>query len=162
METLHNKTLPDWTISVFPDGKFDQLRKLSFIHDTLYEEMKKLKAGPFLSEIVSHYKNLTSQERKLETLKKMFLYSAHDITLTCILTGLGLYNNQPPPYTSMLIFNLFDQDGMKVGISYRNNTDTSPYNLTLPGCDFLCPLERFMQITRKLWAVQWEEDCKVV
>ena len=162
VETFHNKTLPEWTKSVFPQGKFDQLRKLSFIHDTYNDEMKKLKAGPFLAEIVSHYKNLTSQEKKPENLKKVYLYSVHDISITRVLNSLELYNNLPPPYASMIIFNLVDQGGMKVGISYRNNTDTTPYSLALPGCDLLCPLEKFIKITKKLWAGQWEEDCKVV
>ena len=154
--------MPDWTKSVFPGGKFDQLRKLSFTHDTYSDELKKLKAGPFISEVITHYKDFISPVKNTEILKKMYLYSAHDISLTRVMTSLGVYNNQPPPYTSILIFNLLDQNGLKVGITFRNNTSSIPYSLTLPGCDLFCPLDQFMEITRQLWTLNREQDCKIV
>ena len=67
----------------------------------------------------------------------MYMYSAHDISLTRVLTTMGIYNDRPPPYASMLIFSLLDQDGWKVSISYRNDTTSQPHSLTRPGCQQL-------------------------
>ena len=64
VETLHNKTLPAWTQDIFPGGKFDQLRRLSFSQDTADQELKKLKAGPFLSELVYHYDSTDAESNK--------------------------------------------------------------------------------------------------
>ena len=156
VESIHNKTLPEWTLSVFPGGKFDQLQKLSFIHDTFNEELKKLKAGPFLNELLSHYADFAANE----TLHRVHMYSAHDISITRVLHSLGVYNGYPPPYASMLMFQLIDQDGLKVLLSYRNDTSIQPYNIIIPGCSNLCPLEMFKELTETVRPQDWLEECK--
>ena len=153
--------IPAQTPEVFPGGKFDQLRKLSFVHDTFNDELKKLKAGPFLNELISHYSSLVSGDTRSTSPKKVYIYSAHVISHTRVLTTLGVYNDHPPPYASMLIFSLLDQDGWKVSISYRNDTASHPHSLTLPGCQQLCPLERFEEITREFRPQEWAEECKI-
>ena len=42
VESENNKTLPGWTNSVFPGGKFEQLRNLDFKTDSFDDEMKNL------------------------------------------------------------------------------------------------------------------------
>ena len=78
VETNYNKTLPDWTKSVFPGGKFDQLRKLSFTHDTYSDELKKLKAGPFISEVITHYKDFISPVKNTDILMKIIFFDYDD------------------------------------------------------------------------------------
>ena len=36
-----------------------------------------------------------------------------------------------------------------------------PYPLTLPGCDTLCPLEKFKELTRSLVPEDWSEECSL-
>ena len=47
--------------------------------------------------------------------KKLYMYSGHDTTVAPILHTLGIFNGFAPPYSSMIIFELFEQDGLQVG-----------------------------------------------
>ena len=162
VETIHNKTLPEWTLSVFPGGKFDQLQKLSFIHDTFNDELKKLKAGTFINELVAHYSNFDLNTVNQMHTKKMFMYSAHDISIVRVLNTLGVYEGNVPPYSSTVMFELIDQDGLKVAISYRNETSREPYDLIIPGCEKLCPLELFKELTKAVRPGDWQNECKQI
>ena len=91
----------------------------------------------------------------------MFLYAAHDDTVAMVMDTLGIFNGIAPPYCSTLIVELLDREGLKeivcpilfsdkqlnenvqVQFSYRNDSSLEPHPLTLPGCNQLCPLERF-------------------
>ena len=89
------------------------------------------------------------------------MYSGHDTTVAPILHTLDIFNGIAPPYCSMIIFELFEQEGLQVNdnmlsfcllqskpfswqvkISYKNTTDIA-FPLILPGCTELCPLEQF-------------------
>ena len=87
------------------------------------------------------------------------MYSGHDTTVAPILHTLDIFNGIAPPYCSMIIFELFEQEGLQVNvivfsywnftrslwqvkISYKNTTETV-FPLILPGCTELCPLEQF-------------------
>ena len=158
VESIHNKTLPSWTESVFPGGKFDQLRRLSFIVDTFNDELKRLKAGPFYSELLSHYQ--AQANGNLTKLPKMLMYSAHDITLVRLMNSLGVYNNQPPPYSSMLIFALHKEGKQfMVSLSLRNSTTSPPYPLIVPGCHLKCPLENFRNVVMDVTTDDLDNEC---
>ena len=115
--------------------------------------MKRLKGGPFLQLLVDHFTSLQEGEE----VKKLYMYSGHDTTVAPILHTLGIFNGIAPPYSSMIIFELFEQDGLQVEditcvfvnhawqvkISYKNTTDTA-FPLFLPGCTELCPLKEFI------------------
>ena len=60
-----------------------------------------------------------------------------------ILHTLGVFNGLAPPYASAILVELLDTNGLHVKISYRNDSSQAPYPLTIPGCDHLCPLEKF-------------------
>ena len=47
--------------------------------------------------------------------KKLYMYSGHDTTVAPILHTLGIFNGFAPPYSSMIIFELFEQEGLQVG-----------------------------------------------
>jgi hypothetical protein len=116
--------------------------------------MKRLKGGPFLQLLVDHYTNLQQGEE----VKKLYMYSGHDTTVAPILHTLDIFNGIAPPYCSMIIFELFEQEGLQVKISYKNTTDTA-FPLVLPGCTELCPLEQFKALTSKLRPTNVKEEC---
>ena len=79
IESENNMTLPDWTKSIFPgDGTFKRLRDLSFTVDTLTDELKRLKGGPLIKEmiqhfdVISHTRNISSEKYKLFSYKVSF------------------------------------------------------------------------------------------
>jgi hypothetical protein len=44
---------------------------------------------------------------------------------------------------------------------YRNSTTREPYNLAVPGCDAVCPLEKFVELLQPVIPVRWEKECKM-
>merc|ERR1719239_1666679 len=58
----------------------------------------------------------------------------------------------------MIIFELFEQDGLQVKISYKNTTDTA-FPFFLPGCTELCPLKEFIALTSKMRPKSVKEEC---
>lgn len=149
IESENNFTLPAWTRSVFPGQQFKQLRDLSFTVDTLTQELKRLKGGPLVKEMLSHWDQL--QAGTLDPEMKVFMYSGHDTTVAPLLHTLGVFNTIAPPYASLVLVELLDRGaGPLVKVSYRNDSSLPPFPLTLPGCDHLCPLEQFRQLTRPI------------
>ena len=178
IESEFNLTLPAWTDQVFSvksmerfhvfnsikyslsDGTFKDLRDLSFTVDTLTEELRRLKGGPLVKEMIQHFDAFatstdTSNEMYTNPCKtsillatfiisrKVYIYSGHDTTVAPILHTLGVFNGLAPPYASAILVELLDTNGLHVKISYRNDSSPSPYPLTIPGCDHLCPLDKF-------------------
>lgn len=43
----------------------------------------------------------------------------------------------------------------------RNSTKHEPHPLTIPGCDFACPLDKFMDIMKPLIMSndEWKKEC---
>lgn len=129
-------------VSTFSGGKFQELRDLSFTVDTFNHEMKRLKGGPFVKEMVEHFDSVATNTLDPSN-RKMFMYSAHDTTVAPVLHTLGVFNMIAPPYASMVVVELLDRAGLVVRVSYKNDSSEDPYVLTIPGCDQLCPLPKF-------------------
>lgn len=47
-----------------------------------------------------------------------------------------------------------------VQISYKNST-MEPILMTLPGCNILCPLDKFINLTRNAVPEDWERECLI-
>jgi lysosomal acid phosphatase len=160
IESIFNKTLPEWTKNIFPGGKFEELRDLSFTVDTFNHELKRLKGGPFVKEVVEHFDQFESNTLDPPN-RKMFMYSGHDTTVAPILHTLGVFDIKAPPFASTVIIELFDRSGLFVQVSYKNTTDLPPTILTLPGCEALCPLSMFKELTESVRPVDVKVECGV-
>jgi len=158
IESKYGMDLPQWTNEVFPGGKFKELRDLSFTVDTFDHEMKRLKGGPFVKEMVEHFDSVANNTLSPSN-RKMFMYSAHDTTVAPVLHTLGVFNMIAPPYASMVIVELLNRDGLVVRVSYKNDTSEDPYVLTIPGCEKLCPLAKFKDLTYSIRPVDWRAEC---
>jgi len=158
IESIYGMELPDWTKKVYPGGKFKELRDLSFTVDTFNHEMKRLKGGPFVKEMVEHFDSVATHTMEPSN-RKMFMYSAHDTTVAPVLHTLGVFNMIAPPYASMVVVELLDRAGLVVRVSYKNDSSVDPYVLTIPGCDQLCPLSKFKDLTYSVRPEDWREEC---
>ncbi|XP_059474786.1 prostatic acid phosphatase-like isoform X2 [Neocloeon triangulifer] len=160
IENLKNMELPNWTKKVFPDRMKD-LAAISFSLNAYTEEMKRLKGGPLVGEIVQHMKQ--KKEKTLTPNRKLFLYSAHDTTVANILMTLGIFDTQIPAYTSSIILELHKLPAEKYAVSilFKNETKREPYKLTLPGCSFRCPLDDFVKLTASMIPEDWMAECQL-
>ena len=85
----------------------------------------------------------------------------HDTTVSTLLNTLGMFDPpKAPPYASLIMVELSSVKGQHfVNFLFRNETTHQPYPLSLPDCDYYCPLERFEELTEKVRPLDWELEC---
>jgi len=169
IEKLYNKTLPEWTKSVFPGGDFEKLRNLAFVVNSLTHQMKRLQAGPILNAIAEDWKSVVNG---ISGRMKMKMYAGHDTTLSFILNSLNIYDDIPPPYASAVIFELHQtvDNQYSVRILYSTEVGGEPKVLQLPGCvnhsdsSGGCPLEMWSELTHSVVPDMdtWHKECNDV
>lgn len=82
--------LPEWTRQVrIPGGAFEELALYWFQSITGTTEMKRLKSGFLLKEILDRFRRKASS---LLPNQLMQFYSGHDITIASILNSLGKFD----------------------------------------------------------------------
>ncbi|KZC11798.1 Prostatic acid phosphatase [Dufourea novaeangliae] len=157
IESIYNKTLPEWTKSVFPD-KLKPLAEKSFTIETYNKILQRLKSGSLLGEMIDHMEK--KSKNALVPDRKVWMYSAHDETVANLLMTLNLFDLHCPPYTAMILIEL--RINLKnqyfVTVSYKNSSE-EPILLTLPGCTALCPLNQFITLTKDVIPINWEKEC---
>ncbi|XP_033186516.1 prostatic acid phosphatase [Bombus vancouverensis nearcticus] len=159
IENLYNKTLPEWTKSVYPD-KLKPIVVKSFTINAYNKILQRLKSGTLLGEMIDHMEK--KSKNALVPDRKVWMYSAHDETIANMLMTLNVFEPHCPPYTATILIelrvNLKDQ--YFVTISYKN-TSEEPQLLTLPGCITMCPLNQFIALTKDVIPIDWEKECAI-
>ena len=89
IEQVYNYTLPKWTSTpkkVFPEP-MKKLRDLSFQLTTWNHELKRLRAGPLIQEMLDRAQNVAKENSNSSIIEdkkpepKMLMLSGHDTTL---------------------------------------------------------------------------------
>ena len=169
IESTYNKTLPSWTESVFPGGNFEKLKNIVFLMATWTEEMKRLQGGPFFSLVLSDWLAVANGSAGN---MKMKLFYGHDKTLSFMLNSINVYeglSNIPPPPTSGLILELYQNKNSQYSVKmfYHPEVGGDPVELSLPGCEAPCPLDKWARLTVNLtldmetWTKECQEDTEL-
>ncbi|XP_008823310.1 prostatic acid phosphatase isoform X1 [Nannospalax galili] len=159
-EDVHNFTLPFWATedTMAKLRKLSELSLLSLYGIHKQKEKSRLQGGVLVGEILNNMKSATQSQKY----KKLFMYSAHDTTVSGLQMALDVYNGLLPPYASCHIMELHHEDGEYfVEMYYRNETQHEPYPLTLPGCAHSCPLEKFAELLDPVIPEDWSEECMI-
>jgi hypothetical protein len=157
--------LPDWVT----EEVFEQILYLRDI-DAGFNcppHIAYLKVGLLVGEMLDHM--ISKSKNNISTPQKMFMYSAHDSNIECLMSFLGVLVDKHPPYTACVIVELLEPNPGEfyVQISYKNNTpgdadqDDEPFVLTLPNCDALCPLEIFAQLVNSSIPSDLRAECSL-
>ncbi|KAH8382152.1 hypothetical protein KR009_002078 [Drosophila setifemur] len=157
--------LPDWTENIYPE----EIRPLAERSYTLFTEtnlMKRIKGGAFLTEILNKMQN--KRKRNMTPDRKIFLYSAHDVTLVNVMNALGILDQTTnlPEYSSALAFELHHSKYFSDGdfevklVYYYNSEDKFPKELTIPNCDAPCSLTQFEVSLKALLLDNYDETCE--
>ncbi|XP_031632798.1 lysosomal acid phosphatase-like [Contarinia nasturtii] len=161
VEKMEGKRLPDWAENVMKSGgDFEYLAICYFKIYSETTEMKKLKSGFLLKEIFDRF---TSKiQSNLSPDRSLVMYFAHDITITNMLSSLGLYKLHQPKYASCMFFQLYSSDEMPyVKIFYRksgNVVNIKPLNI--PNCGSKCPLEKLYELYQHILPTQqFDKEC---
>ncbi|KAJ7404244.1 hypothetical protein BTVI_73237 [Pitangus sulphuratus] len=157
---INNYTLPVWATR----GVRTKLTKLSELllqaEFGFHKQTQKsrLQGGILLKTILKHISNARNSSHR----QKMVMYSAHAATIAALQTALNVFNGKLPPYSACHFFELYQERNGQYTIEmyYRNNSLRNPHPLTLPGCKFRCPLERFTQLVSpvlvRYWTKEWD------
>lgn len=134
--------LPAWTKPYYPN----KLRELAceswgyFVHS---EALKQKTGGSLLEKLVKDWEDKI--DNKLQ--KKLFLYSGHDTTIVGSLGACNIWDTAKlPEYGCSVIFEL--RQSRKTGeygvqVYFRNEPESEPQLLTIPGCKSFCSLSDF-------------------
>nr|CAD7568396.1 unnamed protein product [Timema californicum] len=155
---LYNLPIPEWVNSYYPQPLRNLFLLESFIAAAGTEELQRLSTGPLLKEIIAN-----TQAKVNGTLspdRGLYIYSAHDSNVVDLLQGLDVFNGILVPYASAVMIELRSKsDEYFITVSYKNNTETDPYLLQLPGCDTLCPLDSFVELTKPIIPDDLTTEC---
>lgn len=141
--------LPQWSQEFYPH-KLRNLAELCYIHIVYTNELKQLKAGPFIQKMLTEF-----QQKRNGTLidLQISLYSAHDVTVVNILSALNMWKQQLPGPAIMTVFELVrDKETQEIGVEIylRTNATSGAIPLTVPNCGHFCPLDKFILIASKV------------
>ncbi|KAL0275198.1 UNVERIFIED_CONTAM: hypothetical protein PYX00_003132 [Menopon gallinae] len=154
VESLHGFQLPSWTKKYFPEP-LKEIAEFASKLSAQTTQLKRLRCGPLLKDILKHI-----DDKKDCLLKqKMWIYSAHDSTISNLLQCMNVYDGAIPPYTATLIFELYRKSaGWWLMVSYK--TPTTIQVLRIPQCERLCPLESFKKLVKPVIPGDWDEECR--
>ncbi|CAG9534336.1 unnamed protein product, partial [Cercopithifilaria johnstoni] len=125
--------------------EFSRMRQISK-YNTF--EKARLKGGLLLGEILHRFQNV-SAGIKVEA-HKMFLYSAHDATISSLQHALNVSNSLLVPYSACLIMELYQtkMNETIIKILYKNETENEDiHELFVPGCSVPCKLDQLVTLS---------------
>lgn len=149
-ESEYGLRLPKWTQEYYPD-KLTNLTDLSYIYNVYTDELKQLKAGPFIKKLVTEFENKRDGKLKPKDLK-ISLYTGHDSSVVNVLSGFNVWEQQFPTYGIMALWELArDKKSGELGVQMylRNSATSGAIPLTIPGCNHFCPLDKFIELANK-------------
>lgn len=153
--------LPEWTQKYYPD-RLVPITELSYIYNVYTDELKSLKAGPFLAKMINEWQHKTVNDLKPSE-RKINLYCGHDSTIVNILAAIGVWEQQLPIYGIMTIFELLQDTATHeygVQMYLRKNAKSGAIPLIVPGCDsHFCPLDKFVELTKNVVPVNFSAAC---
>lgn len=158
IEDLFNKTLPEWTKSVYPD-KLKPISARQFATSTYTRDLARLKSGPLLKDILIRFKNKTNHDLKPN--RNLWFYSAHDTTVANLLNTLKVFDYQNPPYRACVMLELREFNGDHfVSIFYKNTTN-EPFLLHINECGKVCSLDKMFDLYADVLPDDWESECQI-
>ncbi|XP_015510724.1 prostatic acid phosphatase isoform X1 [Neodiprion lecontei] len=157
IQVLYNRTLPEWTKSVYPD-KLKAVAEVSYTIPTRNKILQRLYSGRLLGEMVDHL--VKKANNTLTPNRKLWIYSAHDTTVANFLTTLNVFEPHVPPYSATVLVELRIKavDNFVVTVSYKNSS-AEPIQLKLPNCGVACPLDKFVKLTKDVIPKNWAKEC---
>lgn len=156
IEQYNNKTLPDWTKTVFPQP-IALLSSYAFASQTYTQPLARLKGGPLLKDILDRFTNKTNNS--LNPNRSLWIYSGHDTTVANLLNTLRVFELHNPPFRACVLLELREyQNNYYVSVYYKNTT-AEPILLTIPGCSVSCPLNHVYEIYAGVLPNDWDSEC---
>ncbi|EDW58375.1 prostatic acid phosphatase isoform X1 [Drosophila virilis] len=159
IETLYNRTLPEWAQKVYGGADLTYVSNFAFSINTYTRQLARLKGGPLLKDVLTRLES--KHKKQLSPDRSVFIYSAHDTTIANMLNTLKLFQLHSPPYTACIMFELRVDDNNRplVSVFYKNTT-AEPLPMYIPGCGVSCPLSKMYALYEDVLPENWTDECK--
>nr|ARK19830.1 testicular acid phosphatase-like protein [Ampulex compressa] len=154
-------TLPSWVSTYFPGGQLKDAAVFQYKLFNYNTMLKRRNGGILLHRMIMDMR--TSMATQTLAKKKINLYSGHDVTVFSLLNTLGIDSDDVPEFGSAAILELYSKDDnyfVKV-VRYLGIPATIE-ELTIPGCETLCPFEQFVVLTTPVIPIGIELACDIV
>lgn len=150
-QQAYHLELPEWSKDYYPD-KMRLMAEKSYSYDAYTTEMRKIKGGYFLEDM---YKQMQSKiSGNLDPVgRKMYVYCAHDWSISNVLNALDVWGTQMVQFSALIAFELHKRKNTGeyfVEIYFQNDPNKKPKLLQVPGCDKQCPIEKLLELTKKV------------
>ncbi|XP_011267548.2 venom acid phosphatase Acph-1 [Camponotus floridanus] len=147
-ESSMNLTLPEWAYDYFPDGPLFDTIVLSYNIASYTSLIRKLYAGPMIRAI---FNNMITEKNPIPSNTKLYLYSGHESNIAAMLHAFKLYKPHVPEYSSAVILELLEQNKQYyVKFLYYRGIPPIFDELQIPGCEMLCPFDKFSYLIQDL------------
>lgn len=149
--------LPKWTQDLFPNGA---LLNATILQYDLYSHgiLNKLNGGVLLRRIINDMNkviNGTLKDRKLN------LFSGHDINVAAIMHALNIFDEHVPQYMSSIIIELHEINRrFFIKVVHYLGIPSKIIEKRIPGCEMLCPYDKFIELTSASTATNEELECR--
>ncbi|CAH3173893.1 unnamed protein product [Porites lobata] len=164
-EASHGLAWPDWVNNGTTYKDLRTVANFGMYWNFNTREKARLTGGALVGRMIDNMKLMLSPpDTTTEPVRKAYLYSAHDTTVSAFLSALLAFNRVCPDYSSAAILELFRSTNDSVTpqffvrLVYRFG-QTSPEILKIPGCDTFCPLEKFIELTADVIPVDVAKEC---
>ncbi|CAF0875929.1 unnamed protein product [Rotaria sp. Silwood1] len=156
VEHIYNKA-PAWADEAVRQNLSD-INDLAF--HFLYEnnDTKRIRGGPLVQDI---WLNMNDSVHG-KSFHKVKMYSAHDTTVSPVLSFLGINYPHQPQYASAIFIDLYQQNSTYfVKVEYLNVTDSNTsYPYLLNGCQaYNCPFDNFTSIYQPRFPATADIEC---
>ncbi|CAF0785670.1 unnamed protein product [Brachionus calyciflorus] len=142
-------------------NKIMEMNDHTFQIDFVTDEMGKLNSGGLLNEIVNNIK-----KKFIGSKAELFVYGVHDNNVAGMQKILNTSNKfVQPEFASGFVFELRKdvENNYYVQVFSKNNKFNEPNILSLVkvnGCDELCPLNKFLNLTSNKLVTNFKEICQ--
>lgn len=117
VEAIYNMTPLAWTKEIYPNVEVDELSMIPSILPSYTTELAQIRAGYFLQEVLD--RAASKVNGTLIPDRKLWVYSAHDITISTVLYGMGMWDVSTSTSLSLLRVLYLKEISQPIRISER-------------------------------------------
>ncbi|GAB1867870.1 Lysosomal acid phosphatase [Camponotus japonicus] len=139
--------LPEWAYDYFPYGPLFDAIVATYDISSSTPLLRRLFAGPLIRAMTDNM--ITAQNVNSDT--KIYLYGGHETNIASLLQAFGVYEPHVPEYSSAIIMELQEiNQEFYVKLLYYRGIPSTIKELQIPGCDVLCPFDKYLDLIEDL------------
>lgn len=148
----------DWVEAVYPEP-LRTLTGMEIVQEAMTELSRRLRFGTMMVDVLEHALKAGDENSRL-----LYVYSAHDVNVAGLLKVLKCYNNLPPGFAAMLLFEVYKDtvtQEREIKFFYRNESKFNLERLYVPECGYSCSVTRLQLVLGPHLPKNLNEECKI-